>query len=264
MQRPEVRPVSEAERRMRQVENAMLSHINGLSSPLGAPVAVYSDMPAVAAKEGKLAGPPRREPFICPALGLLLTHVVNLSKVCVEVHHRDDNSRYTDFALVFQPLHLVSLDPNGGPPRPYSGGPYTVRVEFKTSDTSVMSDVRVAGAGGQVDTRAIPDPEGEREAVDESDKELVQPSTSLGGRMGGLLRGAASGLKSSADRAMKSFSNFQPLDEEDAPSQVRGSMSTFKAQDCVACLKCWLEAEVARPLEQVLGLDIQVHNYKGY
>mmetsp|Transcript_129608 Transcript_129608/g.276422 ORF Transcript_129608/g.276422 Transcript_129608/m.276422 type:complete len:245 (+) Transcript_129608:84-818(+) len=244
-----MRAVSEAEKRMRRVENTMIGHINGLSSPLGAPVEVYADTPVV--KRGKPTGEMRRCPFINPEPGVYLTHVLNLDKVRVEVHHRDDTARYTDFALVFQPLQLLAKQDSSSRGEAFHGGPYTVRVEFKTSDSSVLFDVRVADRNGEVDSRAIPDP---------PDPELEggrrRPSATQ--FLGGLLRRAATSTVKSADRVAKGVRNFHELQEDED-----GDVACHN-HDCVQALKVMLTEQVAAPVEEIFKLDMQFHEGKGY
>eukprot|EP00931_Biecheleriopsis_adriatica_P073001 TRINITY_DN47376_c0_g1_i1.p1 TRINITY_DN47376_c0_g1~~TRINITY_DN47376_c0_g1_i1.p1 ORF type:complete len:269 (-),score=62.85 TRINITY_DN47376_c0_g1_i1:63-839(-) len=240
------------EQRLRRVENAMVRHINGMSSPLGAPVAIYGTCPVQ--KKGKATGQLRRLAFLNPEPGVRLTHVTNLGTVFVDVHHRDSSARYTDFGLVFAPLQLVSLRLDGSPGEPYRGGPYTARIEFKTSDDSVLSEVRVAGCGQQVDTHKIPDPE------HEDFPQGAAPKKSLLSRVGGFFRGAASSSARHADKAKKSLSQFEELVDEDDGDDA----PTCYEHDCVKLLRDWLGAEIAQPLEGIIKDDIEEHKGKGF
>jgi len=240
---------------MRRVENGILRHINALSSPLGAPVELYAESLAMTTRRsgktrGKASDEVIRCPFINPMPGVRLTHVVNLDKVHVGVHHREDASRYTDFALVFAPLQLVAVSPDGSQQK-HDEGPYTTIIEFKTSDSSVMSDVRVADRGGEVDTRPIPDPLEADAAVPSKRKSATQV-------LGGLLRSATStAVKTTAKVAnwRQRFDEFE--DEEDEKEH-------FYAHDCVQALTAWLKAEIATPIERLILQDIESHDGKGF
>jgi hypothetical protein len=228
------------------MENEMLNHINSMSSALGGPVPIYADCPIM--RKGKPTGKSARCPFFNPEIGVRLTHALNLGQVHVGVHHRDNASRFTDFGLIFAPLELVTLTSQGGPGDAYSGGPYTVRIEFKTSDEGVLSEVRVAGRGGNVSTEMIPDPQ-------------IQSDTkkkSMMGQLGGVLRSAVNSSVRHVERAKNGAKNFKELDDEydDEPECY--------AHDCVQMLETWLAQEVAWPIEAILRADIDQHKGRGY
>lgn len=216
--------------------------IHGMSSPIGALVEIYADSPVM--KNGHATTQTHRCSFFNPEPGVRLTHIANLEKVYVEVHHRDNTSRYTDFALVFQPLQLVSLS-RGGKFEPYHGGPYIVRVEFKTSDNFVLFDVRVADRDGQVDTEAIPDPV-------ESRQTRRRPSATQ--LLGGLLSSAVR----RTERVAKGLRNFKELEE------AEDEVDAFCVHDCVQVLKAWLTEQVAAPLQEIIRLEMQCHDGRGY
>lgn len=233
---------------MVHVENLMLKHINSLSSVLGGPVPIYADSPIM--KQGRPTGELLRCPFFNPEAGVRLTHVSNLGNVHIGVHHRENSSRFTDFSLVFPPLELSALKHESRPDASYAGGPYTVRIEFKTSDEAVLSEVRVAGKGGTVDEQRIPDPE---PAQSETKRK------SLLGQLGGMLKSAVNSSARSADRTRKSVDNFKQLDDDDGADEPE-----CYAHDCVQFLRTWLAQEVAWPMEEILKRDIDDHKGKGY
>lgn len=228
---------------MVRVENAMLKHINDMAGTVSEPICIYADSPAM--KKGRPTSQMRRYRFVNPEPGVLLTHIVGLDQVRIEVHHRDDSSRYTDFALVFLPLQLVYV--RAGKMEPWHGGPYTVRVEFKTSDEGSLYDVRVAGAGGAVDVHAIPDPE----------FEAPRKRPSATGMLGGMLKSVVRLSIRRASQATKGLSNFKELEDDD-------DEDSFHAHNALECLKAWLKEEVAIPLETIIKTDIAVHLGKGY
>jgi hypothetical protein len=248
MRRPSVE-----EHRMHRVENAMLKHINSLSDTLGAPVAVYAD--GFVMKQGKPTSEVIRCPFINPEIGVRLTHILNLCSVHVGVHHRENSSRFTDFALIFAPLELVTLDRDGKPGAPHASGPYTVRIEFKTTDEGtagndcgVMSDVRVADSGGEVDIHMIPDPEPQETCRKKS----------MMTQLGGLFKSAMTTSVRKVDRTRKSVNQFREFEDDvdDEPECYN--------HDVVQALQAWLVQEVAQPIEEVLRRDIGDHKGRGY
>mmetsp|Transcript_11228 Transcript_11228/g.20496 ORF Transcript_11228/g.20496 Transcript_11228/m.20496 type:complete len:243 (+) Transcript_11228:83-811(+) len=240
------RQASDVEKRLGRLENAMLRHINSMATPIGAPIPVYVDQPVM--KKGKPTEEVRRVDYICPVSGTgeVYTHILGLDRVQVQVHHRQDLSRFTDFALVFEPLSLVSRTSTGRD-KQFEGGPFPARIEFKTSDNSVFLEVRLAGRGGEVDTAAIPD----SVAIDEK---VVSTKKSASQMFTGMLKSA---MHSTA-KVAKGRSNFQELrDDDDAPAELM-------RHDEIEALRGWLYNQVAMPLEAIIKRDIEEHKGKGY
>mmetsp|Transcript_15972 Transcript_15972/g.37656 ORF Transcript_15972/g.37656 Transcript_15972/m.37656 type:complete len:243 (+) Transcript_15972:85-813(+) len=242
-----MRQASDVEKRLGRLENTMLRHINSMSTPIGAPVPVYVDNPVM--KKGKPTEDVVRVDYICPmsGTGQKYTHVSGLDRVHIEVHHREDSSRFTDFALVFDPINLVSKT-SAGREEFFEGGPFPARIEFKTADNLVYLDVRLAGKGGQLDTAAIPD------SVAIEDVNAAPRRKSATQMFAGMFRSA---MHSTA-KVAKGRSNFQELrDEDDAKEEVM-------RHDEVEALRTWLYNQVALPLEAAIKQDIEDHKGKGY
>mmetsp|Transcript_30275 Transcript_30275/g.69666 ORF Transcript_30275/g.69666 Transcript_30275/m.69666 type:complete len:243 (+) Transcript_30275:102-830(+) len=240
------RQASEVEKRLGRLENAMLRHINSMATPIGAPIPVYVDQPVM--KKGKPTEDVHRVDFICPVSGTgeMYTHILGLDRVQVQVHHREDASRFTDFALVFEPLHLLCKSSTGREQQ-FEGGPFPARIEFKTSDNLVFLDVRLAGRGGELDTAAIPDSVATEVKEAKTKKSASQMFT-------GMFKSA---MHSTA-KVAKGRSNFQELrDDDDQAVEVM-------RHDEIEALRVWLYNQVALPLETIIKRDIEEHKGKGY